>query len=243
MGGLEGLGALARIGGEEVRIRIGQRDYPERGLATLAGDLNDGLAEVELGVAGRVRKGGRTPPWNTAWSSAPPFAPGSSSRCSRVRHAGARRSASPYGAAWAGPLCRRPRSGRWSPDGGRSRASGGSRTSDNPEARGWPRPWLEPGADPVLPSDRALRRALHEHPAPDLRPHLHVGVHPSPVHSLEPQARSLWMGSSEHGDGQVLPFSISALWVSGAPGFDQHQVEGAPSVRQRRLAVREPLFQ
>jgi len=51
------------------------------------------------------------------------------------------------------------------------------------------------------------------------------------------------MGSSEHGDGQVLPFSISALWVSGAPGFDQHQVEGAPSVRQRRLAVREPLFQ
>jgi hypothetical protein len=57
MGGLEGLGALARIGGEEVRIRMGQRDYPERGLATLAGDLNDGLAEVELGVAGRVRKG------------------------------------------------------------------------------------------------------------------------------------------------------------------------------------------
>ena len=29
------------------------------------------------------------------------------------------------------------------------------------------------------------------------------------------------MGSSEHGDGQVLPFSISAFWVSGAPGFDQ----------------------
>jgi hypothetical protein len=29
------------------------------------------------------------------------------------------------------------------------------------------------------------------------------------------------MGSSEHGDGQVLPFSISAFWVSGTPGFDQ----------------------
>ncbi len=29
------------------------------------------------------------------------------------------------------------------------------------------------------------------------------------------------MGSSEYRDGQVLPFSISAFWVSGAPGFDQ----------------------
>ena len=30
------------------------------------------------------------------------------------------------------------------------------------------------------------------------------------------------MGSNEHGDGQVLPFSISAFWASGAPLFDQH---------------------
>jgi hypothetical protein len=35
-----------------------------------------------------------------------------------------------------------------------------------------------PGADPVVPSDRALRRAIDEHFAPDLSPHLHVGVHP-----------------------------------------------------------------
>src|ERR1039458_6378291 len=33
--------------------------------------------------------------------------------------------------------------------------------------------------------------------------------------------RSLWAGSSKHGDGQVLPFSISAFWVSGAPLFVQ----------------------
>src|ERR1035441_9773660 len=33
--------------------------------------------------------------------------------------------------------------------------------------------------------------------------------------------RSLWAGSSKHGDGQVLLFSISAFWVSGAPLFDQ----------------------
>ena len=68
-------------------------------------------------------------------------------------------------------------------------------------------------ADPVVPSDRALRRALHQYPAPDLRPHLHVGVHPSPVHSLDPQTRSLWMGSSDHGDGQVLQVSISVYTV------------------------------
>ena len=29
------------------------------------------------------------------------------------------------------------------------------------------------------------------------------------------------MGSGDHGDGQVLQVSISAFWVSGAPGFDQ----------------------
>jgi hypothetical protein len=29
------------------------------------------------------------------------------------------------------------------------------------------------------------------------------------------------VNSSERGDGQVLPYSISAFWVSGAPLFDQ----------------------
>jgi len=37
------------------------------------------------------------------------------------------------------------------------------------------------GADPVIPPDRALRDTFDQHLAPDLRPHLHVGVHPSPV--------------------------------------------------------------
>jgi hypothetical protein len=36
-----------------------------------------------------------------------------------------------------------------------------------------------------------------------------------------PKAESLRVGSSERGDGQVLPYSISAFWVSGAPLFDQ----------------------
>ena len=54
MGGLEGLGALPRIGTQEVGVRIGQRDDPEGGLAPLAGDADGGFAEVELGMAGRV---------------------------------------------------------------------------------------------------------------------------------------------------------------------------------------------
>src|ERR1035437_8862325 len=62
--------------------------------------------------------------------------------------------------------------------------------------------------DPIVPSDRALRRAVHEHLAPDLRPHLHVGVHPSPVFSLDSQAKPV--GGFEQARG----------W-SGAPLFDQ----------------------
>jgi hypothetical protein len=50
--GLEGLGALSRIGAEEVRIRIGQRDDPEGRLAPNASDLDDRFAEVELGMTG-----------------------------------------------------------------------------------------------------------------------------------------------------------------------------------------------
>ena len=65
-----------------------------------------------------------------------------------------------------------------------------------------------PSADPIVPSDRALRRAVHEHLAPDLRPHLHVGVHPSPVFSLDSQAKPV--GGFEQARG----------W-SGAPLFDQ----------------------
>ena len=51
---LEGLCALSRIGGEEVGVRVRQRDDPERGLGAHAGDLDHGDAEVELGMAGRV---------------------------------------------------------------------------------------------------------------------------------------------------------------------------------------------
>ena len=54
VGGLEGLGALAWIGAEEVRVRIGQRDDAQMRLGAHAGDLDHGLAEVELGMAGRV---------------------------------------------------------------------------------------------------------------------------------------------------------------------------------------------
>ncbi len=60
--GLEGLGALAGIGGKEVGVRVGQRDNAEGGLAPDPGDLDHGLAEVELGVAGRVARAGRRPP-------------------------------------------------------------------------------------------------------------------------------------------------------------------------------------
>ena len=55
VGGLEGLGAL-RIGGKEVRVRIGQRDHTQCGLATFAGNLDRGLAEVELGMSRGMRE-------------------------------------------------------------------------------------------------------------------------------------------------------------------------------------------
>ena len=49
--GLEGLGALAGIGGDEERVRVRQRHHRERGLHPHAVDLDGRLAEVELGLA------------------------------------------------------------------------------------------------------------------------------------------------------------------------------------------------
>ena len=44
--------------------------------------------------------------------------------------------------------------------------------------------------DPELTARCSLREALDEHPATDLRPHLHVGVHPSPVLLAEPSEQA-----------------------------------------------------
>jgi len=50
MAALEGLGALPRVGGEEVGVRVGQGHHRQGGLGPLACDLDGRLAEVELGL-------------------------------------------------------------------------------------------------------------------------------------------------------------------------------------------------
>ena len=55
------------------------------------------------------------------------------------------------------------------------------------------------------------------------------------------------MGSGQHGDSQVLPFSISAFWVSGAPVFDQrlHPAQASPlwaAPDRSGQVVRSPSF-
>jgi hypothetical protein len=49
VGGLEGLGALAREGRDEEGVRVGQAHDGEGDLPSSAGDLDDRLAEVKLG--------------------------------------------------------------------------------------------------------------------------------------------------------------------------------------------------
>ena len=71
--GLEGLGALPRIGDEEVGVRVGQRHHRQVGLAPHPGDLDGRLAEVELGVARRVAESGTKTSFECclAWATAP----------------------------------------------------------------------------------------------------------------------------------------------------------------------------
>jgi len=51
VGRLEGLGALAWKGRDEEGVRVGQAHHRQGGLHPYAGDLDDRLAEVELGLA------------------------------------------------------------------------------------------------------------------------------------------------------------------------------------------------
>ena len=50
----EGLGALGRVGPDEAGVRVRQVEAEQVHLAPLAADHRDSLAEVDLGVAGRV---------------------------------------------------------------------------------------------------------------------------------------------------------------------------------------------
>ena len=59
--GREGLGALARIGGDEKRIRVRQRHHRECGLHSHACDLDRRLTELELGLAGWLAQAARRP--------------------------------------------------------------------------------------------------------------------------------------------------------------------------------------
>ncbi len=181
VGGLEGLGALARIGGEEVGVRVGQRDDPERGLDAVAGDLDDGLAEVELGMTGWMAE--------------------RDERFLRVRLGSLHRRLDlgvTAGVAVFVPqaledLPRRvPLLGRGLAvivedlvDRGQVGTEHGLRAHPGHLIAGRLRVRQDLGQglvpDSVVPMDGTLRRAFHQDLPSDLGPFVHVGVHPSPV--------------------------------------------------------------
>ncbi len=181
VGRLEGLGALAGIGGEEVGVRIRQGDDPEGRLAPDSGDLDHRLAEVELGMAGRMAErdegflriplglGHRHPDLGDPTAIA-------------VLVAQSLEDAS-TGVALLG----------------RSLLVGLEDLVDDVQElaelglrAGFGHPVAgrlgvdenlvqDLGADLVVPADRALGDALHQDLAADLRPFVHVGSHLSPV--------------------------------------------------------------
>ena len=206
--GLEGLGALAGIGRNEVGIRVGKRHHRQRGLCLDARDLDRCLAEVELRLSRWVREGHED-------LLGVVLGPGDG----RSHLRGAPRVAVFVPEPLIDALGRVTLLWRSGPVGFQDLVDHGKELTEHRLRASGPlaiagrfgvrQDLLEcPSADPVVPSDRALRSALHEHLAPDLCPHLHVGVHPSPVFSLDSQAKPV--GGFEQAGG----------W-SGAPLFDQ----------------------
>ena len=181
MAGLEGLGALPRIGGEEVGVRVGQGDHPQVGLAPHAGDLDDRLAEVELGVTGRMAERDEDLLRVLLGLGHGPLDLGD-----------------PAGVAVLVTEALEDPPRRVALLGWGTLVGFEDLVDDGQEG---PELGLGPGvghlvagglgvrqdlvqglvADPVVPEDRALGGTLHQDFPADLRPHLHVGVHPSPV--------------------------------------------------------------
>ena len=103
----EGGGILCVLDGSEALatgVRVRKRHHRQRGLHLDARDLDRRLAEVELGLDGEGARGGRRPPWRSAWTWRRPLSPGRSTPCSRIRRAAAHRCAWPCGALWRSGL-------------------------------------------------------------------------------------------------------------------------------------------
>ena len=177
VGVLEGLGALARVGAHEEGVRVGQAHDREVGLALLAGDLHGGLAEVELGAAGQMgeghvdlggvaaQAGHRDPHLGDAAAVAVLVAQTLEDALGGVALLGRRLAIGGEDLLDDGQVG--PQLGLGA---GRLLAVAGRLAVGEDLLQGLV-------GDAVLPADRALRGALHEHRPPDVGPVLHVGEH------------------------------------------------------------------
>jgi hypothetical protein len=109
----EGLDPLGRVGLDEAGVRVRQVEAEEVDLAPLAADHRHRLAEVDLGVAGRVGERDEHLAGAAAARARSPSRSCSRPR-SRARPAAGHGSAWPCAAAWAAPTGPPSRIGRWS---------------------------------------------------------------------------------------------------------------------------------
>ncbi len=177
VGGLEGLGALPGVGGDVEGVRVGKAHHRERRLAPHARDLDGGLAEVELGLTGWMGQGDEDLLGVTSVPGHGLFDLGDAALVAVLV-----------------PEAAEDALGRVALLGGRLPV-GGQDLLDHPQVGTELGPWARSAApvprwlgvredllqglvgDAVVPADRSFRGALHEDPAPDLGPLLHVGVH------------------------------------------------------------------
>ncbi len=225
VGGLEGLGALPGVGRDVEGVGVRQAHHREGRLAADPGDLDRGLAEVELGLAGRV---GERDEHLLVMAVVPGHRLLDLGDAARV-------------AVLVPEATEDPR-GRVVLLGGRLPVGGQDLLDDRkvgaelgPGARSPPPVprWLGVGqdllqglvGDAVVPGDRSFRGALHEHPAPDLGPLLHVGSHSfsHPLGSAAPLEGELG-GTTEQNSG-----------CRGVDLFDRRFQAGSVRLFNRRL--------
>ena len=191
VGSLEGLGALPRVGGEEVGVRIGQRDHPEGRLAANACDLDRRLAEVELGMPGRVAERDEH-----LLRVAPGLGHGLSDLGDSPGVAVLVTQALEDAPSAVALLCRRGLVGLQDlVDDAQELTQLGLLARPTHLVVGGLRMAEDLGqhlvADPVVPKDRAFGRPLHQDFPADLRPHVHVRMHLPPRLLFQLQGRSL----------------------------------------------------
>ena len=224
MPGLERLGALSWIRRHKERVRVGQRHHRQRRLQPHPGDLDGRLAEVELGLAGRLAQRhehlAADPNLLRDIAANRDLAPG-------VAVLVAQPLEDPPGRVALLTRRRRIRVERQDP-------------VDHPDKRTKLRPLprhlppiprrlgvrqhlLErPPANPVLTTDLPPRDTLDEHLPSNLTPQLHIGPHPSPVRrGHRSQGNPQEQSHTRTGVRQVLSFSMITTRPTGAVVFDE----------------------